>query len=331
MIGPSGDAAGRSARGLGRARARNLLGFFLATAWYVLRREGVGVAQVWTQVRAAPAGWLVAAILLPIGNWVCMCGCFWVLMRREAVEASPSAPHPLTGWRMLPILGLTWLLNYLPLRPGLFGRLAYHRVVNGIPLSASVRAVVMNLIAGVASIALGAIGVAITALVAAPESGLWLIAAGLPSALMLAVSRCTTGPGRTLVLAIAIRGADLLVWAARYLVVFKLIGEPIPLPAGLAIAAASQAMSVIPISGNGLGVREWTVGLTISVLPSALLAGRLGTEIGVTADLVNRAAELLVALPVGVVSGVLILRRLRAVPNAREELSRRSDGELPFV
>ncbi len=40
---------------------------------------------------------------------------------------------------MQALIATATLLNFLPLRPGLFGRIAYHRTFNAIPAAASVK------------------------------------------------------------------------------------------------------------------------------------------------------------------------------------------------
>ena len=76
---------------------------------------------------------------------------------------------------------------------------------------------------------------------------------------------------------------------------------------------AAQAAALVPFLGNGLGLTEWAVGLTAAALPS-WMAGGVGPEqsVGLLAALVNRAAEVAVALPVGLVSAWWLSRRWKA-------------------
>ncbi len=323
----------RLARDPAWARARVLVGSIVGLALFiaalvVLAREGVKLADLWARLRTTPAPLLVLACTLPLANWLTMCACFWVLMRRDAVLAASAASRPLTLASMVPILGLTWLLNYLPMRPGLFGRLAFHRAVNAIPLTASIQAVVANLIAGASAIAITALAVALAAPALAPHARAWILIPALPTLALLLASRFVGPRLQPLFLATAIRQADLFIWAARYLVVFAIINQPITLPAALAAAAASQAVSVIPFSGNGLGLREWVVGLLMPVLPAALLASSVTREHALTADILNRAAETLAVIPVGLISALIITRWLHALPNARSQLSRAPHQEI---
>jgi hypothetical protein len=50
---------------------------------------------------------------------------------------------------------------------------------------------------------------------------------------------------------------------------------------------------LVPIVGNGLGLREWAVGLAAPLLTPYVLG------LGLAADLVNRATELVVILVLG--------------------------------
>jgi hypothetical protein len=112
---------------------------------------------------------------------------------------------------------------------------------------------------------------------------------------------------------------DTLVWMGRYAVMFALLGREITLPQAAAIAAASQAAMQVPLVGNGLGVREWAVGLVAPVLPSWMNAtsGGLSRGLGLSADLLNRGFELAAALPVGLICTALLGRRhLRQNPAA---------------
>jgi hypothetical protein len=95
-------------------------------------------------------------------------------------------------------------------------------------------------------------------------------------------------------------------------VVFALVGAPIGLPGAVAFAAVCQVALVVPFIGNGLGVREWAIALTAAALPPAVLGSDMGAGMGLLADLVNRAAEVLVVIPVGMASVAYLSRRMRA-------------------
>src|SRR5436190_8739998 len=75
--------------------------------------------------------WLIGAALgLPILNWLITSAIFHVLMLPASRHEGARGP---TFREMTLLIGSAWLLNYLPLSPGLIGRVAYHRAVHGIP------------------------------------------------------------------------------------------------------------------------------------------------------------------------------------------------------
>jgi len=179
------------------------------------------------------------------------------------------------------------LLNFLPLRPGLFGRIAYHRAVNDIAVVDSVKtagqAIGLSILtAGSLAAALligGLLPVPMWVLVALPLPV--LAAGGLGGRLRI---WCRAG---------LVRYLEVLVWAVRYHAAFALIGRPIEVETALAFAVVGMITMSVPFVGNGLGVREWAIGLAAPLLSGHVL------EIGLTADLVNRAAELAVIVVLG--------------------------------
>lgn len=317
--------------------AGHLIGLLLlgAAVWAVAAQSratggGGDLSRIWSAARSAPGrAWLLAALLiLPALNWIIVSVSFWILMRRYGRVGL---------YEMLRLIGVAWLGNYLPLRPGMIGRIAYHRAVNRIAVADSVRAVALGTFCG-----LGAVGSVV--LLAAAMRGVsslapWALAlAALPAAGLLAWAalRRAGGPARAaafIPLVYAIRCIDMIVWVLRYSVVFALIGSPLPPSGAVAITGVSQIAMAIPFSGNGLGLREWAVGLTAGALPpanaparppdpnptspdpAAPLARSLNPAAlrGVEAELINRTAELAVAVPVGLLS-YFSLRSRRAAP-----------------
>lgn len=303
------SAAGEAAAPAWRSRRARLVGaavgvlVFAAAVWAVAgQREAVG--RAWESLRAAP-GWMIAALaLLPALNLLLTAGVLTVLTRRHA-----RVPYA----EMFALIASAWLLNYLPLRPGLLGRVAYHRLVNGIPVSRSLRVIgeaigcgaaslVMLVAAGAAAARLGSGGPADLALVAAP---------GLATLALWSVWPRGAGDTRRLLLAASIKYADTLVWVLRYWLVFRAIGAPVGLGGAAASAAVAQAVLLIPVVGNGLGVREWAVGAVSSAMPAAAGALKPTVAVGLMADLANRAAEMTAALPLGLAATAWLAGRLR--------------------
>lgn len=290
-----------------RLSGRALGGFvvgaaLLAVALVFLARQSDVVAQAWRSVRSASPTLLAALLLLPLANLLVVSLSFWVLMRREG-RVGPG--------EMTALIGAAWLMNFAPLRPGLLGRIAYHRTVNGVPVARSVRVTVAGLAASAVAVL---ISLAIAALLgprAAPIA--WIAALSAPLLAASAGAILVPSPARPYLAVFALRFADTLLWAARYALVFALIGSPIALPGAVAVSAVCQAAMLVPLAGNGLGLREWAAGLTAALLPQGFVdtAGN-PAAVGLAADVVNRATELLVAVPVGLISSAWLAHRLRS-------------------
>jgi hypothetical protein len=104
-------------------------------------------------------------------------------------------------------------------------------------------------------------------------------------------------------------------------VCFALIGSPVAWGAAVALAAASQLASLIPLGGNSLGWREWVTGFVAPLLPVGLsLTTTIGLHTGLTADLVNRAFEIVLAVPIGLACAAWVGSRTRGL--ASEPASR---------
>jgi len=188
---------------------------------------------------------------------------------------------------MQALIAAAALANYLPLRPGLFGRVAYHKTFNQIPIKATITATLVALGLSVAI----AVFVALALFTAARSSiPLWVVM-GAPVPLLAAAAAFRAS--RIVGTAALIRYIEVLLLAVRYHAAFALIGAPIDPAMALAIACVSLVVTMIPLSSNGLGLREWAVGLASPLVTSYVL------EVGMTAELVNRAAEAVVIVVLG--------------------------------
>jgi hypothetical protein len=266
--------------------------------------------EAWRAVASARSDWRLwsVAIALPALNWLVVSLSFLPLLRRYGrIEASETAA----------LIGSAWLLNYLPMRPGLVGRLAYHKVVNKIP----VRAAAAVTIIGMVGTGVGALLLLVVAAALGPgaSGSAWTLGLTLPGVVIAGATAATWARGSEiwrLGAALALRYVDVLIWAGRYTVTFALVGSPITADTAVALAVVSQIAMLVPIAGNGLGLREWAIGLT-----AASFAG-LDPQAGLAADLVNRAVEIAVAVPVGLVSAKVVSRRLRATLERRRAATR---------
>ena len=258
-----------------------LLAWALAAIW----RDRASLQSAIASARTAPLWMPALLIALPLVSWACTSLLFLLLTRRYG---------PVRAAEMLTLIGAAWLLNYLPLRPGMLGRIAYHKAVNHIAVRDSARVVVQ----AVVCTALAALLLAAAAGVSGRGMHAWPLAMPLLVLLPLAVVARAKfidpwTPARlprsaALLLAVAIRYVDMFLWAARYWLAFAIIGAPLPFAHAALVAAIAQIAMAAPVA---LGVREWVVGLFSAV-----------TVVGLAADVLNRAAEIAGAIPVGLAS-----------------------------
>lgn len=267
------------------------LALFAAAIVALLSRQG-DLERAWGSAREAP-WWLIAAVVgLPLLNLGVVSVGFTVITRRFGR----------VGWvEMGALISSAWLLNYLPMRPGMIGRFAYHKKVNGIRAVDSVRVLIEALFLSTTSmVALVAVGLLV------PGDGVWPVGWGVglavvgPPAAAWAAAPLLAWRGlhhwRYLV-GWGTRYIDAAIWAARYMAVFELVGEPVSFGFACFLAGVSQVAFLIPISGNGVGLREWSIGLATG-----------GT--GILADVVNRAGEVIAALVGGLIGGWYVSRGL---------------------
>lgn len=249
-------------------------------------------------------GELAVLIGLPLVCLTLASMSFWILTLRFG---------KVTSLEMLALLGGAWLLNYLPLKPGVAGRVAYHKGVNRIDVRWSLVVVAQSIGIGLCCFGLQVLLASIAAERSWSEA--WK-AAFIASPLVAALAGLffpRRGPfthAWRYSAAFGFRYADSLVWAVRYCLLFSLAGKPQGVSTSAAIASISQSASLIPIAGNGLGVREWMVGLAARGLPEWYGKGTSMPVIdGVSVELLNRACEAVVALPVGLLSLWWLARR----------------------
>ncbi len=98
-----------------------------------------------------------------------------------------------------------------------------------------------------------------------------------------------------------------MVWMFRYAAAFVMIGIEITPIQIVLITAASQIAQMIPITGGGVGFREWGVGLATRAAPGGV-AITMRSAIG--ADVINRIAETVIVVPLGLVCSAVVARRV---------------------
>ncbi len=223
------------------------------------------------------------------------------------------------------LIAAATMLNFLPLRPGLIGRIAYHKKIHDIRVRDSMKVLLQASVISIALAGYFALAIGVKTLASAPL--LLTTSAVVPVIIGLAFRPSW----RLYMLASLVRYAELLIWTLRYWLAFRLLGLPISPEAALTMACISSVATMIPIFSNGLGIREWTIGLASPLLTEHVL------EIGLTADLVNRATELVVATICGLAALGLLnrsqYRRQRTQAFARNNNTKKnhaqSDDEQP--
>jgi hypothetical protein len=259
---------------------------------------------------------LLALVAVVIVSAVVIPGLQFWLVTRPFVSTTPlSVPI------MQALLAASSLLNYTPVKAGLIGRVGYLRQYHGVGFRAAVlthvligaifaAAVVITLLTtvwrGVFDAwwwVIAAAGLALSALLAAP-----LLRASLPLS-MPVDSRMRDSlywAGRYLFVCLLVQVAALFAAALRWWLVFRMLGHPISI-ADAWLAAIVHMFSVMLGPANGLGLREWLIGIAGQ---RGWLSDTLGSDIGVglTAALADRAVEAVVLIICGLI-GLWFLRR----------------------
>ena len=199
---------------------------------------------------------------------------------------------------MQALIAAAALLNFVPLRPGLFGRIVYHHTFNNISALATVKTTARAFVLSIGLVAYLALALVVTGRWSAP---LW-VTVGLPLPVLAVVA--IVPAARMWGLASLLRYLEVIVLAVRYQAAFALIGSPIETTVALAFACISMVAGLVPFAGNGLGLREWAIGFVAPLLTPYVL------EQGLAADLLNRTTELVVITVLGL-GGIAWLTRWR--------------------
>jgi hypothetical protein len=292
----------RALGGPGRLQGLGLLAGagLLVAAVILLWREHASVDLALASIRSLPRSRLAGLGLFLFGSTltsIVLSGMTFSILVRRYGQVSVL--------EMQALIAAATLVNHLPTRLGAVGRVAYHRAVNAIAIRHSVRIVVEGLALSAATAVYCTAAALASMKLRVPVS--LLLALPLPLMLVGLVG----GDSRSRFLLAALpRYGEALLLAARYYVVFSMIGAPIDAPPAIALACVSMLASVVPVLGNGLGLRPWAVGLL-----APTLAG-VSVEVGLIADLIGRAAELVIAIPAGSLGVAYLVRRQRRLGQA---------------
>jgi uncharacterized membrane protein YbhN (UPF0104 family) len=244
----------------------------------VVVRERSTIEDAWRALQAAPP-WTVVALLGSLLASVLLSGIvFWLLTNRFGRVPFGD---------MQALIAATALLNYLPLRPGLVGRVVYHRTHHGIRAQDSLRTIVEAMALSIVALGLLVPGLLIAHALTAP---LWM-------AVIAPLLPCCAGlvwrGQRSLLLAYATRVVETILTAVRYHLLFALLGSPVPWHVSGSLACVSMIATMVPFVSNGLGLREWAIACLAPLLAGASL------ERGLAVELLHRTTEILVIAPTG--------------------------------
>jgi len=289
------------------------LALLAASIWYAVQDQR---AEDWRALLEAEPGMLLALFAAVILSAVVIPGLQFWLVTRPFVSTKP-----LGIGIMQAVLAASSLLNYTPVKAGLIGRVGYLRQYHGVGFRA---AVVTHLLIGVMFVAAVAVVLLATAWRDIFGASWWtIVALGLAAfallvALLLRASLPSSLPvdsqlrhslywtGRYVFVCLLVQLAALFAVALRWWLVFRMLGRPIS-AADAWLAAIVHMLSVMLGPANGLGLREWLIGIAGQ---QGWLSDTLGSDIGVglTAALTDRAVEAVVLIICGLI-GLWFLRR----------------------
>jgi hypothetical protein len=293
MTSPPPDPANPLDRGHRRLYRRigTVIGAALLVAAIVgvVRNEAIGASlqAAWHSPHWDALALLVGAVL---ATQVLTSATFALLMRR----------HARIGFgEMNALVAASTLANYVPMQAGSIGRLAYHRTVHGVP----VRATLVAILQAMAATAVATCAVGAAALLGTAANAPWW-APALVTVLWLPLA--IEHAWRTFALVMVVRTLEVLAWAVHAWAAFRLSGWDIAPQTAIGAALVASAANLVPFIGNGLGIREWAVALAAPVL------GGYERDAGLAAELTGRAVDVAVAVPLGLISFAWLVRRLHA-------------------
>lgn len=302
----SADHTADAAPAVIRWRWRRTVAYFIGLALLggaivIVWRQRESLSPAFDSLRDAPL-WLIALIpLLVIANLV-----FTGLHLQLLLSRFGRVPTI----EMQMIIAATSLANYLPLRPGLVGRLVYHKQVHGIRLRDAARTQIESLIVGLLVIA-----VMLPVMLLADWLNGGALALLLAPMVITALAAIPAGPYRVWLAVFALKYADILAWAGRYLIAFELVGQSIGIIPAVALATIAMLASTMPFVSNGLGLRELLIGFLTPIITAwgagAVLEG--GSTLAIAADLANRALEILTVLATGLIGFAWLAHRHRSL------------------
>ncbi len=237
----------------------------------------------WERLREAEP-WQIAAMVGLVFANLLISGLLW-----WSVTLSFDAKPPVGFGRMLALVCASGLLNYLPLRPGLVGRAAFLKMKHDLSIGQS-----MWILAVILALSVVVLGLAAAIVAWVPGTIQYEVSLTL---MLLLTLGAPVVAGRLLKrkivagwLWVPVRVADLLITALRLWIVFQISGSPIDYPHAVFAASAGLFVSLLGITPNGLGLREWAIAGATSAATG---------HIGFAAAVIDRGVEAIVVTITG--------------------------------
>lgn len=218
---------------------------------------------------------------------------------------------------MCSLIGVAWVMNYLPMHPGMFGRIAYHKKYNAIRVRDTMKVTILaNAQTLICIVLMPAIAYGSAILLGRSEAETFGLLQ-VPFVVFFGLGMILRAQGDDswrFWSCLGIRCVEVQLWASRYWLSFAVIGMELPFSASVMIAGAVIIASMVAITGNGMGVQEWAVALVAPILPAALVAQGIEQADGLIGAFVSRAFEVAAALLAGAwgASYVGKMRKMRA-------------------
>ncbi len=282
-----------------------VLGYGLGLALIILAAyQGITEVALEKIINAARLE-LVGIAVAVLANLVLTGVFYWRIT--TGFDANP----PLGLGRMTGLISVSSLLNYLPLRPGLISRVMFLKVHHGVPLRQSLVisffVVILSAIISASVVLVGLCGTvysgarSISGQVIVPILGL-VIMTGVCGLMPLVARRMAPQSMQLVWLLPVVKTFDVLAGGMRFWLALRVVGLPLTYGQSLVAAAGGMLVSLIGLTPNGLGIREWTV--------TGILVAMMAVDSGYVAmaAVIERGIEVMVMVPCGLI-GLAVLRK----------------------
>lgn len=295
-----------------------------ASIWYAVSQQN---AENWPALGDVEPALLLALFVSIFLSTIFLPGLQFWLVTQPFVTGQRLSVFTMQG-----LTAGSALLNYTPVKAGLIGRVAYLRYFHGVGLRAAVISHTLIVIVFVAAcgitflvtlwrpqIDIGWVAAIITAFLIAVLVGAPLLGLLVPLSVQMdpEMRHSRKRQAGFLGLCFLIQGLGLAATTVRWWLVFAILDRP----ATFTDAWLAAVVHMVTIAGgpaNGLGFREWLIGLAGQ---RGLFSPGLQIDLGagVAAALFDRAVESIVIVAFGLFGLALLRRGLRAQKSAAEQ------------